>query len=664
MPSCLPINIDNLLHFRGVESSRIEFKASWDVATTGLQMLHTICAFANDFQNLNGGYIVIGVAQEQGQAVLPPKGLTPLEIEEVQHWVRGRCNAIDPVYQPIFSPEVVDGRHILVIWAPGSEVRPHQAYDKLDRGDRRFFIRIGDETVDLTRKPELLTQLMQLTARVPFDDRRAQQASMLDVRETKGREFLQDIRSDLVNEQDTRTMYRCLRIAVPVNDHDVPKNVGLLFFSQDPEQWFPGARIEVVQFAANASGNVQEEKPFKQRPIHEQLRESLSYLENLSVRQVEKVPYRPEAAGWVSYPSQALREALVNAVYHRSYEQGTPEPVKVYLYPDRMEIISYPGPVPGIEKHHLDGADPLPPVPARNRRIGEFLKELRLAEGRGTGLPKLRRSMQENGSPAPRFDFDEARSYFRVTLPAHPEYIAVLALQDAARLRAIGDSKAALERLSSSLRDCPASTIVAAELIVALAKEGDLEAACCVFEEFVVKNPWANASRLILPLVSAYLDAGRRSEALKLLDRIPEIAPEQDAIEAAIQEKRAKRLDKAHRYFMKSGDAVLRDVRALHEFAQTKMKLAGKARGQRSGGKMDRDVSKRLLREAREMLERVVQMEAPPVRRAWAYYDLGRVLNWSKAPVSEVRRAFTEACRLQPEERRFIEALERLDSES
>ncbi len=64
------------------------------------------------------------------------------------------------------------------------------------------------------------------------------------------------------------------------------------------------------------------------------------------------------------------------------------------------------------------------------------------------------------------------------------------------------------------------------------------------------------------------------------------------------------------------------------------------------------------------MLERVVQMDAPPRRRAWAYYDLGRVLKWSKAPISEVRRAFTEACRLQPEERRFREALERVDSES
>src|SRR5882762_5500669 len=116
-----------------------------------------------------------------------------------------------------------------------------------------------------------------------------------------------------------------------------------------------------------------------------------------------------------------MEEAIVNAVYHRSYEEAT-EPTKVYFYPDRMEIISYPGPVPGIERQHLLVGHVVPPVPARNRRIGELLKELRLTEMRGTGLPKIRRKMGENGSPEPIFDFDDARTYFRVTLPVHPRY--------------------------------------------------------------------------------------------------------------------------------------------------------------------------------------------------------------------------------------------------
>ncbi|MXW12421.1 MAG: hypothetical protein F4Z73_06060, partial [Synechococcus sp. SB0668_bin_13] len=68
----------------------------------------------------------------------------------------------------------------------------------------------------------------------------------------------------------------------------------------------------------------------------------------------------------------------------------------------------------------------------RNRRIGEFLKELELAEGGHAGLPKVFQAMADNGSPVPRFRFDEQRTFFQATLPAHPEYEALSALRDAA----------------------------------------------------------------------------------------------------------------------------------------------------------------------------------------------------------------------------------------
>lgn len=56
----------------------------------------------------------------------------------------------------------------------------------------------------------------------------------------------------------------------------------------------------------------------------------------------------------------------------------------------------------------------------RNRRIGEFLKELDLAEGRSTGIPKILRAMDGNGSPQPEFETDEDRTYFLIRLPTHP----------------------------------------------------------------------------------------------------------------------------------------------------------------------------------------------------------------------------------------------------
>ena len=58
----------------------------------------------------------------------------------------------------------------------------------------------------------------------------------------------------------------------------------------------------------------------------------------------------------------------------------------------------------------------------RNRRIGEFLKELKLTEGRSTGIPKIIKSMSTNNSPRPIFDTDDDRSYFLVELPVNPYF--------------------------------------------------------------------------------------------------------------------------------------------------------------------------------------------------------------------------------------------------
>jgi ATP-dependent DNA helicase RecG len=54
--AALPINLSNLLRRRTVESDRIEFKARWNPDA----IIRTLCAFANDFENWGGGYIVIG----------------------------------------------------------------------------------------------------------------------------------------------------------------------------------------------------------------------------------------------------------------------------------------------------------------------------------------------------------------------------------------------------------------------------------------------------------------------------------------------------------------------------------------------------------------------------------------------------------------------------
>ena len=99
---------------------------------------------------------------------------------------------------------------------------------------------------------------------------------------------------------------------------------------------------------------------------------------------------------------------------------GQREPVEVRINPDGIEIVSYPGPDPSIRPTDLK-AKRIVSRRYRNRRIGEFFKELEMTEGRGTGIPKIRAAMKRNGSPKAKFKTDDLRLWFRVELPVHPK---------------------------------------------------------------------------------------------------------------------------------------------------------------------------------------------------------------------------------------------------
>lgn len=60
----------------------------------------------------------------------------------------------------------------------------------------------------------------------------------------------------------------------------------------------------------------------------------------------------------------------------------------------------------------------------RNRRIGDFLKELKLVEGRNTGIPTILRAMERNGSEQPIFETDDDRTYLTVILPVQKSFIS------------------------------------------------------------------------------------------------------------------------------------------------------------------------------------------------------------------------------------------------
>ncbi len=75
---------------------------------------------------------MIGVAEEHGCPVLPPAGIDPDQVDGILKELLNLGNhAIQPPFHPIAAPYKVDGRTILVVWAPGGESRPYRARTSL-----------------------------------------------------------------------------------------------------------------------------------------------------------------------------------------------------------------------------------------------------------------------------------------------------------------------------------------------------------------------------------------------------------------------------------------------------------------------------------------------------------------------------------------------------
>ena len=157
----LPIHIPDLFTGTVVEWERLEFKEGWNPEA----VLHTLCAFANDLHNWGGGYLVIGVAEQDGRPVLPPAGLRPGELDRIQKEILRISNRIMPPYHPVVEPYVLDGQHVLVLWAPGGQNRPYKAPVSAAKDEKRFayYVRFTSSTV--CAKDPLEKELLQLGQR-------------------------------------------------------------------------------------------------------------------------------------------------------------------------------------------------------------------------------------------------------------------------------------------------------------------------------------------------------------------------------------------------------------------------------------------------------------------------------------------------------------------
>lgn len=187
------------------------------------------------------------------------------------------------------------------------------------------------------------------------------------------------------------------------------------------EHYFPGTQIDVVWFPDGAGGDLLDEKIFK-GPLARMANEALDHIKRNFLREmVIKYPDRAESRRVSNFPYAAVEEALMNALYHRSYQE--PDPVEVRISPDELVVLSFPGPDRSISLENLKAGRAVSRR-YRNRRIGDFLKELDLTEGRSTGIPKILKAMAQNGSPAPIFESDDERIAFVIRLPVQPVFLS------------------------------------------------------------------------------------------------------------------------------------------------------------------------------------------------------------------------------------------------
>ena len=404
----IPTNIRSLLYGNVVEWARIEFKTTWDSEVS----LKTIVAFANDLDNWGGGYIVLGVEEKDGVPIKPYAGVPLNKIDAWQKDIFEKCKLIRPGYTPIIGKDELDGKTFLIVWYPGGDARPYSCPKTMARNDkeRSFFIRKGSVTA-LPNDDEL-KELFSLANKTPFDDRVNHSAELSDLNYALIKSYLKEIDSSLyttADETDFETLCRDMNLISDLPEYVKPKNVALMFFNSEPEKFFPYAQIDVVQFPEGEGGDKIIEQIFT-GPLHEQLRAALRYIKNTIItEQIVKHPDRAEADRFFNYPYEAIEESLSNAVYHKAYDER--EPIEIRVERDMIEIISHPGQDRSVTLEGLR-AFKVRSRRYRNRRIGEFLKELHLTEGRNTGFRKIIEALRRNGSPMPEFETDEAHDYF------------------------------------------------------------------------------------------------------------------------------------------------------------------------------------------------------------------------------------------------------------
>ncbi|MDR1405189.1 MAG: winged helix-turn-helix transcriptional regulator [Candidatus Methanoplasma sp.] len=99
-----------------------------------------------------------------------------------------------------------------------------------------------------------------------------------------------------------------------------------------------------------------------------------------------------------AYPTEAVRELVINAVCHKDYRSS--DPVTIAVYPDRMEIYSAGGLPEGWTADTLKAKHK---SVRRNETLANVFYSAGYVENWAQGIDKVRRECKTNGNPEPEF---------------------------------------------------------------------------------------------------------------------------------------------------------------------------------------------------------------------------------------------------------------------
>ena len=272
-------------------------------------------------------------------------------------------------------------------------------------------------------KGEVLDELRELASRVPFDERGNPDIKLEDISTLLLREYLVKVGSKLANELYERPLSEILEqmdLYVGPSENRMLRNVAAMMFCENPSKFFKRTQVEVVFFPEGRLVNPNNlyEAPIITGSVTQIIERTLEYLNRMVVMQTIIKPKNDNhSIKFYTYPYQALEESITNSLYHRDYREW--EPVVITVEPKGITIQNVGGPDRSIPTADISRGELLISKRYRNRRLGEYLKELELTEGRSTGIPTIQNVLKANGSPRAAVVTDEERTFFRITIPCH-----------------------------------------------------------------------------------------------------------------------------------------------------------------------------------------------------------------------------------------------------